>query len=156
PVEPKLKSINPEFVIKLEESMGLVRLAMDQDKGYPQVLGTIQSADQNINTADTLIEQAPASPWLTFTVAAAILLREGFEAVLIIIALLGVLRAAGSAEAARWVHGGWIAALFLGFITWIFSGWMMDMSGASRELMEGVTSLIAVVILLYMGFWLHS
>ena len=41
----------------------------------------------------------------------AILLREGFEAVLIIIALLGVIRASGTKSAHKWVHGGWMAAL---------------------------------------------
>jgi high-affinity iron transporter len=32
----------------------------------------------------------------------------------------------------------------------------MAISGAQREMLEGVTSLIAVAVLLYVGFWLHS
>lgn len=85
-----------------------------------------------------------------------ILLREGFEAVLLIVALLGVLRASGAKNARRWVHGGWIAAVALGAVVWFFSGWLMGISGMGRELMEGITGTLTVGILLYIGFWLHS
>jgi high-affinity iron transporter len=156
PIEPKLKSTDPSAMVKLEEQMALVRATIDGRKPEAQVLGSINSARAQLDIADLLINRVPASPSLTFTVAAAILLREGFEAVLIIIALLGVLRASGATKAARWIHGGWILALLLGVIAWVFSGWLIGISGAQRELMEGVTSVIAVLVLLYMGFWLHS
>ena len=32
----------------------------------------------------------------------------------------------------------------------------MNLSGLGRELMEGLTGAITVLILLYLGFWLHS
>jgi high-affinity iron transporter len=85
-----------------------------------------------------------------------ILLREGFEAVLILIALLAVIRASDSKDAARWVHAGWASALGVGVAAWFFSGWLMAISGAQREMLEGVTALLAVAVLLYVGFWLHS
>jgi high-affinity iron transporter len=44
----------------------------------------------------------------------------------------------------------------MGGLVWIFSGWILTISGAGRELMEGITSLVAVLVLLYVGFWLHS
>ena len=68
------------------------------------------------------------SPSVAFLAAFAILLREGFEAVLIILALLGVIRAAGSKQAAHYVHAGWIVALGCVTLAWIFSGWVMQMS----------------------------
>jgi high-affinity iron transporter len=156
PVEPKLKASDPTAMSNLEQQMSLVRTSIDEHKSYDQVLGSVNSARSQIDMADTIINQAPASPTLTFTVAAAIILREGFEAVLIIIALLGVLRASGAKSASRWIHGGWILALFSGALFWIFSGWLIGISGAQRELIEAITSIGAVLILLYMGFWLHS
>jgi high-affinity iron transporter len=54
------------------------------------------------------------------------------------------------------VHIGWIAALALGGITWIVSNYLVAISGASRELTEGVTALVAAAMLLYVGYWLHS
>src|SRR6185312_12235258 len=64
--------------------------------------------------------------------------------------------ATGAKNAARWVHAGWIAAVAVGAALWIFSGVLLQISGAGREMMEGVVSIFAVLILLYMGFWLHS
>lgn len=33
---------------------------------------------------------------------------------------------------------------------------LVSISGASREVMEGVAALLAVVVLLYVGIWMHS
>jgi len=49
-----------------------------------------------------------------------------------------------------------MAAVLLGFLAWFFSGWLMNISGLGREMMEGITGAFTVVILLYIGFWLHS
>ncbi len=103
-----------------------------------------------------LLAAKEMSPWVSFMAALAIIIREGFETVLVVIALLGVIRAAGSKRAALWVHGGWITALGLGVIAWFFSGWLMGMSGAQRETLEGAISVFAVLVLLVVGFWLHS
>ena len=73
-----------------------------------------------------------------------------------VMALLGVIRAAGSRRAALWVDAGWISALALGGVAWAFSGYLLDVSGEGRETLEGWTSLVAVVVLLGVGFWLHS
>ena len=37
-----------------------------------------------------------------------------------------------------------MSACAVGVILWFFSGWVIDMSGAQRELMEGVIALLAV------------
>jgi high-affinity iron transporter len=44
----------------------------------------------------------------------------------------------------------------VGLATWFVAGRLIDISGATRELTEGVTALLAAAILLYVGFWLHS
>jgi high-affinity iron transporter len=58
-------------------------------------------------------------------------------------------------QAVRWVHFGWVAAITVGIAAWFASGLLLSMSGLSRELLEGVISLLAVVVLIYVGFWLH-
>jgi high-affinity iron transporter len=96
------------------------------------------------------------SPAATFVSALVILLREGAEAILVVAAILAFLRRAGRADAQRWVHLGWIAALGLGGLTWLASSRFLQVSGANREVTEGVTALIAAAMLLYVGYWLHS
>lgn len=155
PVEPQLRAKDAEFVVNLEQRMSAVRSAIAARRPNAEVQRLIHVANQDVVMADDRLSGPAAGPWVTFALTAGILLREGFEAVLILIALLAVLRAAGSARAARWVHGGWAAALAVGLMAWFLTGWLMAFSGAQREMLEAVTALIAVVVLVYVGFWLH-
>jgi high-affinity iron transporter len=155
PVEARIRASDANAVSLLEGKMASVRAAIEGKKEVNEVMAAIASADAQIDESAKIIEHKEMSPAVSFLAAFAILLREGFEAVLIILALLGIIRAAGSKQAARYVHGGWISALGCGALAWIFSGWLMKMSGASREMLEGSTSLFAVAVLLYVGFWLH-
>ncbi len=156
PIEPRLKATDPSAVSDLEERMAAVRGAIESRKSLAILKSQVTLAKAEIEKAKSLLGSREMSAWVSFMAAAAIILREGFEAVLVIIALLGVIRAAGSKRAALWVHGGWVAALGLGTVAWFFSGWLMGISGAQRETLEGVTAIFAVVVLLFVGFWLHS
>lgn len=155
PIEPKIKANQAGLVEKIEAQMSAYRNSLNAatakdiaSKNYQSIMSTFTEI-QNVTEAKMM------SPQLAFTAAFAIFLREGFEAVLIIITLLGVIKAFGAKEAAKWVHFGWISALALGAVVWFASGLLLNMSGASREIMEGSISLFAVVVLLYVGFWLH-
>ena len=156
PVEPRLKANDPKSVNELEELMGLVRSAINNRQSTGEVILAVQKALDALSRSASLLQQQAPSPWLTFTLAFGILLREGFEALLLIVTLLGIIRASGAARARRWVHGGWLAAVALGIAAWFLSGWLMAISGLGRELMEGITGVVTVAILLYIGFWLHS
>ncbi len=85
-----------------------------------------------------------------------ILVREGLEALLVVAAIVAFLKKSGRREAMPWIHLGWIGALALGVVTWILASSLITIGGATRELTEGVTALLAAVILLYVGFWLHG
>jgi high-affinity iron transporter len=156
PVEPRLKAGDPRAVADLEQLMGLVRAAIRDRKSSSEIGLAVQKAADALGEAEKALQQQAPSPWLTFTLALGILIREGFEAVLLIVALLGVLKVSKAPQAERWVHGGWLAAVGCGLLAWFFSGWLMGVSGLGRELMEAVTGLVTVAILLYIGFWLHS
>jgi high-affinity iron transporter len=91
-----------------------------------------------------------------FAGAVTILAREGLEAVLLVVAILGVLGRAGRSDAKRFVHAGWIAALAAGAATWWIASHLVAMSGASREVIEGVSALLATAILFYVSYWLLS
>jgi high-affinity iron transporter len=63
---------------------------------------------------------------------------------------------AGRRDGLPAVHGGWLAALALGGLTWVAASWLVTISGATREVTEGATALAAAAMLLYVGFWLHD
>jgi high-affinity iron transporter len=108
-----------------------------------------------LDTARQRLDAARLSPVTTFSSALVILLREGLEAILVLAALVAMLIKSGRREALRYVHAGWIAALALGAVTWLAASYVVTLSGASREVTEGVTALLAAVMLLYVGFWMH-
>ncbi|MEZ4307314.1 MAG: FTR1 family protein [Polyangiaceae bacterium] len=78
-----------------------------------------------------------------------IVLREGVEAALLIAALLGLARQAGLEKRRRYVHYGWGSAVLLGLLTWLVSAKLVAISGARREMIEGVTAVLATVVLFY-------
>jgi high-affinity iron transporter len=83
-------------------------------------------------------------------------LREGLEALLIVVAMIAFLRKAERSEVLPYVHGGWVGALVAGLLTWVVATYAIGISGASRELTEGFGSLFAAVVLLSVGIWMHG
>jgi len=84
-----------------------------------------------------------------------IILREGFEAILILSAVAASLRASGRTGALRPFYGGALAAvaasLALALVAHRVGGF-----GAGREAIEGLTCLLAVVVLFFTSYWLIS
>lgn len=94
------------------------------------------------------------SAWADLAASLIIIVREGFEAFLIIAALLALLGNLGFKEARIWVHAAWFAAIVAGFISYAIMQKILRLSGAARETLEAVTTGCAVLLLFYSGFWL--
>jgi high-affinity iron transporter len=54
------------------------------------------------------------------------------------------------------VHYGWISALIAGVLTWWAATELITVSGATRELTEGFGSVLAALVLLFVGIWMHG
>lgn len=156
PVEQRIKAQNPKLVKRIEESMGLMRGAIEQKKPLDEIVPLATTITTHITEAQEYLEEAEPSFWLTFSLAASVILREGLEAFLIIIIVLSVLRKAGATQGIKWVHGGWMSAVGLGIASWFFADWLIQLGGMERELLEGIVALVAVAILFYIGFWMHG
>ncbi len=103
---------------------------------------------------------APLAAPQTYTVfdSAAIMLREGLEALLVIAALLAVLRRSNHQDKQVWIWGGAALGIVLSVaVAFALQAVFSQVAGGqNRELMEGVTSLIAAGLLIYVSYWLHS
>ena len=97
-----------------------------------------------------------ATFWFGATNSFLIILREGLEAVLLVGALLAYLKAIGQGHRMRQIYGGVLLGLAASFATWWAARGLLHISGASREIIEGVTALIAVAVLLYVSHWLFQ
>jgi high-affinity iron transporter len=86
----------------------------------------------------------------------AILLREGLEALLVVVGMLAFLRRAERPELLAYVHAGWSGALGAGALTWVAATYLVSISGANREVTEGLSSLFAAAVLVSVGVWMHQ
>ena len=89
-----------------------------------------------------------------FWFALLVIVREGFEAAVIIAALLAVLKKRGQLVRARYVHAGWVAALAVGAI--VFAVGRTVLAGAMNETLEGVLAIAATAMLLHAALWLNA
>lgn len=156
PVEAQLQANNPTFVIELERQMFQLRNAIENNEPANVVEEEVKASLALVSEAASMMKDTKLTFWLSFLLSASILLREGIEAFLIIAVMLTIIRSAGIKKALPWVHGGWITAVLLGFAGWYLSDLLLKISGQDREVLEGGVALFAVVVLLYVGFWLHS
>ena len=85
-----------------------------------------------------------------------LLVREGFEAILIIAALMSFLTKAGAPERRREVAWGAWAAVGASGITAVLFELLLNVPPGRRSALEGFTMLAAVVVLFYVSYWLLS
>ncbi|MFA3781652.1 FTR1 family protein [Melioribacteraceae bacterium 4301-Me] len=156
PFEQQLSVINSDLKTELEQIMTKIRNDIRAKRPENELNDDIIRAKRLINNASSLLSSQNFSFWFSFLLAASILLREGLEAFLIIATILSVLKSLQTKHATKWVHYGWITALFIGILSMFFTNLLTALGAQSRELMEGIGSVLAVIILLYVGFWLHS
>jgi len=123
-------------------------------------LKNVEEAVLNILTllenADDLLSKSSMSDATLFSASFIILLREGIEALLVVLALFTILMRSDQKEAVKYLHFGWIVALFAGAITWWVAQHLITISGASREIMEGVAAMLAALVIFYVSFWMHN
>ncbi|WP_225318955.1 FTR1 family protein [Cellvibrio sp. KY-GH-1] len=155
PLEPIVATRDSTLMIAVETAMLDYRSAVAK--------GTIEDAEAAaiqlellFSQVDGVLQEAKADPATTFIGALTILLREGVEALLIVIGMITFLKKTDKPDALRHVHRGWISALIAGVLTWVVATYLIGISGANREVTEGVGSLLAAVVLLSVGLWMHQ
>ncbi|HVL41388.1 MAG TPA: FTR1 family protein, partial [Brevundimonas sp.] len=156
PVEPLLRARDGKLMARIEAAMGELRGSLNRRAPADAVAGQVTALSGLFDEAGRALAPSEASALSTFLGAFTILLREGLEALLIVIAMIAFLRKAERRDVLPYVHGGWIAALAAGAATWAAATWLIAISGASRELTEGIGSLVSAVVLLSVGVWMHG
>ena len=154
-VEAPLSAVDGALKTHAEAQMMRYRSMLQAGAPVDAVEAQARAIQALLDTARQRLDAARLSPATIFTSALVILLREGLEAILVLAALIALLIKSGRREALRYVHAGWIAALALGGVTWLAASYLITLSGADREITEGVTALLAAAMLLYVGFWMH-
>ncbi|KAB8061221.1 c-type cytochrome [Janthinobacterium sp. FT14W] len=155
PIEPMVGARNKSLLLAVENAMLAYRSAVA--KG---TVADAEAAGETLQQLFTHVEaelgDAKADPMTTFIGALTILLREGVEALLIVIGIIAFLRKAKRNDVLPYVHAGWASALAAGGLTWVAATYLVTISGASREVSEGLGSVFAALVLLSVGLWMHQ
>ncbi len=94
--------------------------------------------------------------WSTLMQSFLILLREGFEAILVITALITYLKRQGEDDKLTYIYHGAAWAVAASVLTAVLLSVIFEVSGTVQEALEGVTMLIAAGVLFYVSYWLIS
>jgi len=156
PVEPALGAVDPAMRSSVEQAFQRYRSALQGDRPAAEIEPLYAGLRQDLARVEERLEGGRLGPTGAFVASLTILAREGLEAVLLVVALATVVARAGRRDALRWIHSGWVAALFAGAATWWAAGRLVEISGASREVVEGLSALGATAILFYVSYWLVS
>ena len=156
PVEPILSARNFELMHSIESGMGELRGAISAGASVAEIQSRAATLDGQFAAAEQALAPHASSSVSTFLSALTILVREGVEALLIVVAMIAFLRKAERVDELRFVHGGWIAALIAGLLTWFVATTLISVSGASRELTEGFGGVFAALVLVFVGIWMHG
>ena len=155
-IESALDNVDAPLRRKVEEGMMALRSDIDAGRPAEQVEARVQELGTLLGEAERKLSEGEMSSATAFTSSLLILLREGLEAILVLAAIVAFVRKTGRRDALPYIHIGWIAAVVLGVATWFAANHFIAISGASRELTEGFSALLAAVMLLYVGLWLHN
>ena len=142
-VEGEVQTRNTSLYTKIETELPVIMV-----KGDYQKLDNIVNDLLKIDTTSeyTLID------------ASLILLREGLEALVIIIALVSSMNAIGYKKGIKYVWGGAILGIFTSIVmSFILTHLFPSISSATnREILEGLVGIVAVFVMISVGLWLHS
>ena len=146
-IEGTVSTTNPSLYTKVESESPVIMLK-GHEKTYQEKLSSLISELSQIDTS---------ASYNAFD-AMLILLREGVEALLIVMALVTTLKAAKMRKGLKWVYGGAfsgiVASLLIAYILQI--AFPAVTSGTNREIIEGAVGIFAVAMMILIGIWLHG
>ncbi|WP_347902647.1 cytochrome c/FTR1 family iron permease [Pseudomonas purpurea] len=155
-VESSLDNVDANVRKDTEKSLMAYRQSLQDGLPVAQVEQRLEIAKAKLKESAGLLGSDGLSWSLSYISGLLILLREGLEAILVLAAILAFLRNTGQQSAVRSVNIGWGLALLAGLGTWALAAYVIDVSGAQRELLEGCTALFASVMVLWLGVWMHD
>jgi len=150
--EPILVALGQSKLVTTVEQ-AFMRYRSDLRKKTTTIESSHQTLTSVLGQAETELRSSrELSKWSVVFGSFLIIFREGLEAILLCGVILSVLSSLGAAEARKWFHRSWVAALVAGGLTWVVAGRII--SGVEREGIEGWVSLLAAAVLIYVSFWL--
>lgn len=151
-VESAVSTKNGSLYTSIESNMPIITANLLKDTSDKDKL------EKQLTSYKKEIQLLQEDDGYSFWDAALILLREGLEALLIILALVAFLKKSDQRHMEKWIYVGAGAGIALSAVAAIFMSVFFNSSSmdTNRELIEGYIGLIAAVMMLGVGIWMHS
>ncbi|GAO22077.1 iron permease [Alicycliphilus sp. B1] len=156
PYEHALAAKDGSLKGQIEVAMSRYRSSISSRFSVDQVVASAAEVEQLFTRGDEVLGNSAADWTAAFLGSITILLREGLEALLVVVAMVAFLRKAERPDVLGYVHAGWLTALLAGAATWGVATYLVTITGANREVTEGLSSLFAAAVLVSVGIWMHQ
>jgi high-affinity iron transporter len=154
PLETSARAKKPGLVSTMERYFADFKGAVKRN----DIAGAKGSRDAIVEGLPAVIDltQQPSGSWEAFFQSFLIILREGFEAILVIGAVVAFLIKTGHRERLRSIWIGLTLGVLASLATAVVLKTLLGAMPASRSLVEAITMLIAVAVLFSVSYWLIS
>ena len=151
-VESAVSTKNGSLYTSIESNMPIITANLLKDTSDKDKL------EKQLTSYKKEIQLLQEDNGYSFWDAALILLREGLEALLIILALVAFLKKSDQRHMEKWIYVGAGSGIALSAVAAIFMSVFFNSSSmdTNRELIEGYIGLIAAAMMLGVGIWMHS
>lgn len=154
-VEIPLRPIDPDFTLEVEYLFAELRNSIKAQDPFEKVQDIAISIRRNLDESERLVTGTGlVAPAIAFSASFAIIFREGLESVLILGAIITYLEASRNTKFKPFVYYGIVAAIGATAVTWVIASYVVEISGASKELIEAIAALSATAVLFYVSFWI--
>lgn len=146
-IEGDVSTRNSSLYTRVESETPVIMVKGNEKKYQDQLQALIND-----------LSQIDTSASYNFFDAMLILLREGVEALLIVMALVTILKAAKMNKGLKWVYTGAVMGILASLAIAVLLQFLFPAvsSGSNREIIEGAVGIFAVLMMIMVGIWLHS
>ena len=154
-IEIPLRPIDPDFTLDMEIKFAQLRNLIQSGAPYDLVEAKIVEIRRGLDESERLVSGTGiVAPTIAFSTSFSIIFREGLESALIIGAILTYLEASRNERFKKHVYYGIVLAIAATAVTWFIAKFIIDISGASKELIEAIAGVSAVAVLFWVSFWI--
>jgi high-affinity iron transporter len=154
-IEAMVRARNPGVASRVEQAFTQLRGSLLADRAWAEIVAAGNQLDAALDEASAIPSNV-SSPSMLFGQSLVIMLREGLEAILIVGALMAFLVRAQAADRKKDLRWGVAAALVASLLTALGFATLFRTATRHQEVIEGVTMLVAALVLFWVSYWLVS
>ncbi len=152
-LERGLSTKRKELGLRLESTFSRLRAEIKRKAELSHVEKIRKTIKTDLKEAQNVLEEKVGFTGL-FIQSFSIIVREGFEAILIVAALIAFLIKSRNKDKVKIIHQGVITGIVASFLTAYILHEVLSITMAKQELLEGWIMLVAVAVLFWVSYWL--